>query len=310
MAQGRLRLAADIGGTFTDIAVFDDKTGKLTFGKALSTPQRLVDGISAGVDKAGSDYRSRRAVPARLDHRHQHHPGAHRREDRAADHRRLSRHLRDRPHQPAGRLQSVLPEARAAGRARAALRGARARARRRRGRQAARRGRDRGAGRASSNGSASRRSRSCSSTATPIPITRRAPRRSWRSNHPAHVRLGLARAVAGISRVRALLDRRRQRLYRPEGAPLCRRDRRPHAQGRLRRLVPDRAIDRRPLRGRAGARPVRAHAGIRAGRRRHRHPGAVPHARHRQRHRLRHGRHHRQGRRHLQRRGADHRRRR
>ena len=53
-----LRLAADIGGTFTDIAVFDDKTGRLTFGKALSTPQRLVDGISSGVEKAGSDYAS------------------------------------------------------------------------------------------------------------------------------------------------------------------------------------------------------------------------------------------------------------
>src|SRR5690348_15350508 len=51
-----IRLAADIGGTFTDIAVFDDKTGRLTFGKALSTPDRLVDGISAGVEKAGSDY--------------------------------------------------------------------------------------------------------------------------------------------------------------------------------------------------------------------------------------------------------------
>src|SRR6266576_2978381 len=51
-----IRLAADIGGKFTDIAVFDDKSGRLTFGKALSTPQRLVDGISAGVEKAGSDY--------------------------------------------------------------------------------------------------------------------------------------------------------------------------------------------------------------------------------------------------------------
>lgn len=50
------RLAADIGGTFTDIAVFDDKTGKIKFGKALSTPGRLVDGISAGVAKAGSSY--------------------------------------------------------------------------------------------------------------------------------------------------------------------------------------------------------------------------------------------------------------
>src|SRR6202158_3130174 len=53
-----IRLAADIGGTFTDIAVFNDKTGRLTFGKALSTPDRWGDGISSGVEKAGSEYRS------------------------------------------------------------------------------------------------------------------------------------------------------------------------------------------------------------------------------------------------------------
>src|SRR5438445_11851253 len=53
-----IRLAADIGGTFTDMAVCDDTTGRLTFGKALSTPDRLVDGISSGVGKAGSDYAS------------------------------------------------------------------------------------------------------------------------------------------------------------------------------------------------------------------------------------------------------------
>src|SRR5437868_7680237 len=53
-----VRLAADIGGTFTDIAVFDEHSSALTFGKTLSTPQRLVDGISKGVEKAGSDYRS------------------------------------------------------------------------------------------------------------------------------------------------------------------------------------------------------------------------------------------------------------
>jgi N-methylhydantoinase A len=51
-----LRLAADIGGTFTDIAVFDDRSGRLTFGKALSTPHHLVEGITAAVDKAGSRY--------------------------------------------------------------------------------------------------------------------------------------------------------------------------------------------------------------------------------------------------------------
>ena len=58
MREINVRLAADIGGTFTDIAVFDDKTGRLTFGKALSTPSRLVDGISTGVEKADSDYAS------------------------------------------------------------------------------------------------------------------------------------------------------------------------------------------------------------------------------------------------------------
>jgi len=51
-----LRLAADIGGTFTDVAVFDDRSGRLSFGKVLTTPQRLVDGINAGVAKAGTDY--------------------------------------------------------------------------------------------------------------------------------------------------------------------------------------------------------------------------------------------------------------
>src|SRR3954464_5534407 len=50
------RLAADIGGTFTDVAAFDEKDGRLLLGKALSTPDRLVDGISQGVDKAGTRF--------------------------------------------------------------------------------------------------------------------------------------------------------------------------------------------------------------------------------------------------------------
>lgn len=56
--EGRphLRLAADIGGTFTDVAAFDAATGRLTLGKVLSTPHRLVDGITAGVAKAGAAY--------------------------------------------------------------------------------------------------------------------------------------------------------------------------------------------------------------------------------------------------------------
>ncbi|HMI97629.1 MAG TPA: hydantoinase/oxoprolinase N-terminal domain-containing protein, partial [Micropepsaceae bacterium] len=51
-----LRLAADIGGTFTDIAAFDEANGRLLLGKALSTPDALVEGIEAGVAKAGTNF--------------------------------------------------------------------------------------------------------------------------------------------------------------------------------------------------------------------------------------------------------------
>ena len=50
------RLAVDIGGTFTDVAAFDEKSGRLLLGKALSTPARLVDGITHGVEKAAVRY--------------------------------------------------------------------------------------------------------------------------------------------------------------------------------------------------------------------------------------------------------------
>ena len=50
-----VRIAADIGGTFTDIAAFDESTGTLFLGKSLSTPSSLVDGIGAGVEKAGAE---------------------------------------------------------------------------------------------------------------------------------------------------------------------------------------------------------------------------------------------------------------
>ena len=33
------RIAADIGGTFTDVAAFDEATGELRLGTVLSTPQ-------------------------------------------------------------------------------------------------------------------------------------------------------------------------------------------------------------------------------------------------------------------------------
>src|SRR3954468_5372552 len=58
LKKASTRLAADIGGTFTDVAAFDEASGQLLLGKTLSTPDRLVDGISTGVEKAGSDFGS------------------------------------------------------------------------------------------------------------------------------------------------------------------------------------------------------------------------------------------------------------
>jgi len=49
----RYRIAADIGGTFTDVAAFDEKEGRLLLGKTLSTPTHLVDGILNGLQKTG-----------------------------------------------------------------------------------------------------------------------------------------------------------------------------------------------------------------------------------------------------------------
>jgi N-methylhydantoinase A len=51
-----LRLAADIGGTFTDVAAFDARSSRLLLGKSLSTPRAMVEGIESGVTKAGSKF--------------------------------------------------------------------------------------------------------------------------------------------------------------------------------------------------------------------------------------------------------------
>jgi len=54
--RDRLRLAADVGGTFTDIAAYDEISGELRLGKTLTTPARLVDGIENGIAKAGASF--------------------------------------------------------------------------------------------------------------------------------------------------------------------------------------------------------------------------------------------------------------
>jgi N-methylhydantoinase A len=53
------RLAVDVGGTFTDLLLFNDKTSELTLSKTPSTPQDLSIGVLAGIlkvaQKAGID---------------------------------------------------------------------------------------------------------------------------------------------------------------------------------------------------------------------------------------------------------------
>ena len=53
-------VAVDVGGTFTDVLVFDEETGELTEGKVLSTPEDpskgVVEGIDAVCEKVGISF--------------------------------------------------------------------------------------------------------------------------------------------------------------------------------------------------------------------------------------------------------------
>ena len=274
LRDSAIRLSADVGGTFTDVAAFDENTGALRLGKTLTTPQRLVTGIESGVGKAGSQLRGGAAVPARHHGRDQHHPGAQRREMRAADHAGLPRHLRDRPRQPARVLQSVLPEAHAADRPRPALRNHGADGLAGHDADPARRGA--GAERGTERGRAGRAGdRHPVPALVPQPGARTAREDDHHRRIPGPFRHELARAQPGIPRVRAHFDRRGQRLCRPARAALSDRDGKPSRDRRIHRQFPHRPVDRRAVRCRRCAPVLHPDAGVRPRRRRGRHQGAV-----------------------------------
>src|SRR3954454_3027667 len=50
-----LRVAVDIGGTFTDLVAYDEATHELTAVKTPSTPPGFIDGVMNALDKAGID---------------------------------------------------------------------------------------------------------------------------------------------------------------------------------------------------------------------------------------------------------------
>jgi N-methylhydantoinase A len=57
-----LRLAVDIGGTFTDVVAYDEETGKTAFGKSPTTPAAMAEGVLAAVGKAGTNLKDCSAV--------------------------------------------------------------------------------------------------------------------------------------------------------------------------------------------------------------------------------------------------------
>ena len=50
-----IRAGIDIGGTFTDLIIFDEETGEISVTKTPSTPENPADGVLNGLDKSGLD---------------------------------------------------------------------------------------------------------------------------------------------------------------------------------------------------------------------------------------------------------------
>ena len=304
-----LRLAADIGGTFTDIAAFDDRTGNLTFGKALSTPDRLVEGINAGVEKAGSratrrpgcscTARPSRSTPSSSARA----PGPRWSSPRAsATSMRSAASTGRMPTTCSSRNTSRWSSGRCGSRSRSGC-WPTARSRRR-----------------------STRPRSLNSAGCWSGSAWKRPRILFLNCYARHDH---------EARAKAILEKNHPSMFVSASHELSQEYREfercstvvanAYIGPIVRRYIGeiDDHIRRDGFRGsflivqstgglyeaEQAQGPLRAHAGIGSGRRRHRHPGALPHARAQERDRLRHGRHHRQGRRHLPRRGAHHRRR-
>ncbi len=55
MAAPTYLIAADTGGTFTDVAAFDTSSGRISYGKALTSYANLADGALEGLESAEAD---------------------------------------------------------------------------------------------------------------------------------------------------------------------------------------------------------------------------------------------------------------
>ena len=209
----RLIAGVDVGGTFTDVVLFDPDARTLSVTKVPSTPADQSDGVRSGLLVVLPDLGPPGQAGARNDGLDQYDAAGERRPRGDGHHPRLSRRSGDRTHAPhaAKSLRSDLYASAAAGAAHAALRGLRApRGRRidarRAGRRRAGRRRPRGA-------RCERRSdrdllpaRACQRRARSAREGGAATRAARRLDHD------VGRGRARIPRIRALLDDRDQRL--------------------------------------------------------------------------------------------------
>ena len=104
----RLRVAVDIGGTFTDLVAYDEDSDELITVKTPSTPPTFIEGVLGALEKAEITPEEIVDLQARLDDRDQRDHRAPRGEDRAGHDQGLPRRARRRPGQPPGPLQLQL----------------------------------------------------------------------------------------------------------------------------------------------------------------------------------------------------------
>ena len=122
-AAARLSVAVDIGGTFTDLVAFDERSGQVLQAKSLTTPHELSQGVWDCLRKAGIAPRdaenfvhgSTVAINIAIEEK-----GA---KTALVVTKRHARRLQDRPPEPTRGVQLLLQAAGAAGAALAHLRG-------------------------------------------------------------------------------------------------------------------------------------------------------------------------------------------
>ncbi len=124
MTRSSLRVAVDIGGTFTDVVIFDESIGRRS-----QEPRPLPRTFSRGVRCAGRlrnrSHRIDRPGPRHNRGDQRDHPAQRGVQTALVTTKGFPRRARDRPRQPSGYVQPSLPQAGTAGATSTSVRGRR-----------------------------------------------------------------------------------------------------------------------------------------------------------------------------------------